>query len=38
MLTRDIMTKLMAFDTVSSKPNVELIEYVQGLLQQAGVQ
>ena len=37
MLTRDIMTRLMAFDTVSSKSNLALMTYVQGLLQDAGV-
>ena len=37
MQTRAILTRLMAFDTVSSKPNVELMAYVQSLLAETGV-
>lgn len=34
---RDILDRLMAFDTVSSKPNIALMEYVKGLLEGAGL-
>lgn len=37
MQCRDILTRLLAFDTVSSKPNVDLMQYVQQLLTAAGV-
>ncbi|MBC7479839.1 MAG: acetylornithine deacetylase, partial [Pseudorhodobacter sp.] len=37
MQCRDILTRLLAFDTVSSKPNVDLMQYVQDLLTAAGV-
>ena len=37
MQTRAILTRLMAFDTVSSKPNVELMAYLQSLLAETGV-
>ena len=33
----DILSRLMAFDTVSSNPNMDLMIYVQGLLQDAGI-
>jgi acetylornithine deacetylase len=35
---RDILERLLTFDTVSSKPNMALMTYVQGLLESAGVQ
>lgn len=35
---RDILDRLLAFDTVSSKPNMELMGYVRGLLEAAGLQ
>jgi len=38
MQTRDIMTQLMGFDSVSHKPNMELMRFVQGLLAEAGVE
>lgn len=34
---RDILGRLLAFDTVSSKPNLSLMEYVRDLLQAAGL-
>ena len=34
---RDILDRLMAFDTVSSKPNIALMDYVKGLLEGAGL-
>jgi acetylornithine deacetylase len=34
---RDILGRLVAFDTVSSKPNIALMAYVQGLLESAGI-
>ena len=34
---RAIFDRLMAFDTVSSKPNIALMEYVRDLLAEAGV-
>ena len=37
MQTRDILARLMAYDTVSSKPNMDLMIWVQGLLADAGV-
>jgi acetylornithine deacetylase len=33
----DILSRLLAFDTVSSNPNMDLMLYVQGLLAEAGV-
>ncbi|MGV8986115.1 MAG: acetylornithine deacetylase [Cypionkella sp.] len=36
--TREILARLIAFDTVSSKPNMALMSYVQGLLAEAGVE
>ena len=36
--TREILQRLMAFDTVSAKPNIALMEYVAGLLAGVGVQ
>lgn len=35
---RDILDRLLAFDTVSSKPNMDLMVYIRGLLEAAGVQ
>ncbi len=35
--TRDILERLIAFDTVSSRPNIGLMTYVQGLLRAAGI-
>jgi acetylornithine deacetylase len=35
---RDILGRLLAFDTVSSKPNMALMTYVKGLLEGAGLQ
>jgi acetylornithine deacetylase len=37
MRWRGILEQLIAFDTVSSKPNLALMQYVQGLLRDAGV-
>ena len=37
MHSRDILARLLAFDTVSAKPNGDLIRYVQDLLAGAGV-
>lgn len=34
---RAIFDRLMAFDTVSAKPNMDLMLYVQGLLAEAGI-
>lgn len=34
---RDILERLMGFDTVSSKPNIALMEYVRDLLAGAGI-
>ena len=34
---RAIFEGLMGFDTVSSKPNMGLMDYVQGLLAKAGI-
>jgi acetylornithine deacetylase len=36
MRTRDILERLIAFDTVSTRPNTELIAWLAGLLQDAG--
>ncbi|MBP9184108.1 MAG: M20/M25/M40 family metallo-hydrolase, partial [Fuscovulum sp.] len=35
--TRDILARLIAFDTVSSNPNRALIDWVAGLLAEAGI-
>jgi acetylornithine deacetylase len=35
---REILERLLAFDTVSSKPNIALMGYVKGLLEPAGLQ
>lgn len=37
MQTRDILDRLMSYDSVSSRPNMELIRWVAGLLEAAGV-
>lgn len=37
MQTRDILDRLIAFDTVSSRPNMALMAYVKDLLEQAGI-
>lgn len=34
---REILRQLLAFDTVSSKPNMALMDYVRGLLAEAGL-
>ncbi len=34
---RDILERLLAFDTVSSRPNMALMTYVKGLLEEAGL-
>lgn len=34
---RKILDRLVAFDTVSSRPNIALMEYVRGLLESAGI-
>jgi acetylornithine deacetylase len=34
---RGILDRLVAFDTVSSRPNMALMEYVKGLLEAAGI-
>ncbi|MGB8814543.1 MAG: acetylornithine deacetylase [Paracoccaceae bacterium] len=34
---RGILERLVAFDTVSSKPNIALMHYVRGLLAEAGI-
>ena len=33
----EILERLLAFDTVSSKPNIALMGYVKGLLEDAGI-
>ena len=38
MQAREIMERLIGFDTVSARPNIGLMGYVQGLLAEAGVQ
>lgn len=38
MKTRDILARLLAFDTVSANPNRALMDFVQGLLAEAGVE
>ncbi|MDR0809407.1 MAG: acetylornithine deacetylase [Gemmobacter sp.] len=35
---RDIFTRLMAFDTVSARPNIELMHYVRDLLSGSGIE
>ncbi len=35
--TRDILARLIGFDTVSSNPNMALMDYVAGLLAEAGI-
>lgn len=35
---REILERLLAFDTVSSRPNIALMGYVKGLLEGAGLQ
>lgn len=35
---RDILDRLLAFDTVSSRPNLALMDYVRDLLESAGLQ
>ena len=37
MQCRDIFSRLLGFDTVSAKPNGELIKFVQNLLAEAGI-
>ena len=37
MRTADILARLIAFDTVSRNPNMDLMEYVKGLLAEVGV-
>jgi acetylornithine deacetylase len=37
MQMMDILSRLMAFDTVSSNPNMDLMIYVRGLLADAGI-
>jgi acetylornithine deacetylase len=37
MQTREILARLIAFDTVSANPNMDLMTYVQGLLTGAGI-
>ncbi len=36
--TRDILSCLIGFDTVSSNPNMALMDYVQGVLAEAGIE
>ena len=38
MQAREIMERLIGFDTVSARPNIGLMGYVQGLLAEAGVE
>jgi acetylornithine deacetylase len=38
MQTRDILARLIGFDTVSSNPNMALMEYVRDLLAAAGIE
>ena len=38
MQSRDILERLVAFDTVSSRPNIELMGWVRDLLAGAGVE
>ncbi|MBL4926759.1 acetylornithine deacetylase [Fuscibacter oryzae] len=37
MTPRDILARLLAFDTVSSRPNIDLMLWVQGLLAEGGI-
>ncbi len=37
MHCRDILTSLMGFDTTSAKPNLALMQFVEGLLAEAGI-
>lgn len=37
-LTREILSRLIGFDTVSSRPNRALMDYVAGLLSAAGIE
>ena len=37
MNSAEILDRLIAFDTVSRNPNMDLMGYVQGLLDEAGV-
>ncbi|MEO5614066.1 MAG: hypothetical protein ABIR04_03965 [Cypionkella sp.] len=34
---RTILERLLSFDTVSSKPNIALMDYVRDLLAEAGI-
>lgn len=36
--TKDILHRLIGFDTVSSRPNMALMDYVTGLLAEAGIE
>lgn len=36
--TKDILHRLIGFDTVSSRPNMALMDYVAGLLAEAGIE
>lgn len=38
MTTRDILARLLGFDTVSSRPNMALMEWVRDLLAEAGIE
>jgi len=38
MTTREILAQLIAFDTVSARPNIALIDYLAGLLRGAGAE
>ena len=36
--TIDILDRLLSFDSVSAKPNIELVQYLEGLLREAGAE
>jgi acetylornithine deacetylase len=36
--TIEILDRLMSFDTVSARPNIELIQYLEGILREAGAE
>ena len=38
MQMRPILERLIGFDTVSAKSNLDLLAYVQGLLAEAGIE
>ena len=38
MMVREVLERLIGFDTVSAKSNLELISYVRGVLADAGIE